>query len=146
MLNSVDNLSVVSFNGYKTKVKRHEEIESSKKYLTPEKDVLEINKINNLLSDVDKVKVVHNAPDGSNTKLEIELKNGDRKTIDMFKEGNEDLTFLVLNSKENGYKFELKADEIKNNPETYQQSILTFAERFLAVIMANIGDIFGSQK
>ena len=34
MLNSVDNLSVVSFNGYRTKVKRHEEIESSKKYLT----------------------------------------------------------------------------------------------------------------
>ena len=90
--------------------------------------------------------MVHNAPDGSNTKLEIELKNGDRKTIDMFKEGKEDLTFLVLNSKENGYKFELKADEVKNNPETYQQSMITFAERFLAVIVANIGDIFGSQK
>lgn len=146
MLNSINNLPTVSFNGYKTKIKRHEEVESSKKYLAPEKDVLEINKINNLLSDIDKVKVVNNAPDGSNTKLEVELKSGDRKTLDMFKNENEDLTFFVLNSKENGYKFELKADEVMQKPEIYKESILTFMERFLAVIMANMGDVFGVKR
>ena len=121
--------SPLSFNGVMHTIKNDQEV--SMRSSAPEEDVLEINKITDLLENFKKVEVVESKTPNSIQTIDVTLPNDTKRTIDT-SNNEDDVVFSVLDSNKDGYKLEVEKQQMYENEPT----AAAFAKYIMALVKA----------
>jgi len=124
MIPTLPKINLPTFKGYKAQVLEYEEGPTKRSEV--EQDIVEINKITDLIKDPAKVKVVASSKMFQNATLEVQ-NNNDTTTLDI-NTSKGGFICWVLDKFNTGYKFFIGQKELENNADSYQKPLIGFRD------------------